>query len=108
MKRHASDIVKDTYTFAEVVQMEAAAAKAIVERGIPTGADFRCVRKQLDLRAVDVAELFRVPPETVSRRERGEAPLPLVYAFVLMELYERPLLVRARLEALASATPPQP
>lgn len=87
---------------------KAAEAKAIVECGIRTGSDVRCVRKQLDLRVVEVSELFGVRPETVSRWERGEEAMPLVYGFALMELYERPVVVRNRLEALAAAPPTQP
>lgn len=87
---------------AELARMETEAARAIVASGIRDGRQFQFVRKELDIRAVDLAKLLGVRPETISRWERGEYPVDRAAAFALGELFERPRVVRAKLEALAA------
>ena len=86
----------------EMERQYEAAASAIVARGIRDGAQFQLVRKMLQLKATDLGRLLGVRPETISRWERGESPVDRAAAFVLGELYERPRVVRAKLEALAA------
>ncbi|MBA3460439.1 MAG: helix-turn-helix domain-containing protein [Deltaproteobacteria bacterium] len=87
---------------AELARMEAEAASVMVARGIRDGRQFQFVRKELDITAVDLAKLLGVRPETISRWERGEYPVDRAAAFALGELFERPRVVRAKLEALAT------
>jgi putative zinc finger/helix-turn-helix YgiT family protein len=86
---------------AEVERQERAVADAIVERGIRTGPEFKLVRKLAGFRANEVAEMFGVRPETVSRWERDEVELPRTAAYALGELYEHPKVTRQKLEAFA-------
>jgi DNA-binding transcriptional regulator YiaG len=87
---------------AEVKRQETEAAAMIVARGIRNGKQFQFIRKMLQLKATDLAALLDVRPETISRWERGEYPVDRAAAFVLGELYDRPRVVRAKLEALAA------
>jgi len=86
---------------AELGRLEREISRAIVARGIRTGREFQFVRKELGITAVDVAAMFDVRPETVSRWERGEIDLPRLAAFVLGELFEHPQVARRKLESLA-------
>ena len=83
----------------EVGRQENMTAAALVARGIRNGTEFKFVRKVVGLKATEVAELLGVRPETVSRWERDEVEIPRSAAFTLGELYERPRVVRQRLEA---------
>src|SRR5262245_14564181 len=85
----------------ETERQERALASALVKRGIRAGREFKLVRKLARLRAVDVAAMLDVRPETVSRWERDEVVIPRAAAFVLGELYERPRDARRKLEAFA-------
>lgn len=85
----------------EVQRQERELASALVARGIRTAAEFKFVRKIAELRAVEVAEMLDVRPETVSRWERGETDIPRLAAFALGELFERPQAVRQRLAGAA-------
>lgn len=58
----------------DLARFELEVAKALAESGVASGDAFRWMRKALDLRAVDVAELFSVTPETISRWETGRVP----------------------------------
>ena len=86
----------------EVGKLEKMRAHALVQRGIRSGAEFKFVRKMAGLKATELAEIFDVRPETVSRWERGEQELPRLAAFALAELAQRPRVVRERLEAMAN------
>ncbi len=60
---------------ADVSRFELEVAKALAESGVASGEAFRWMRKALDMRAVDVAEILGVTPETISRWETGrDAP----------------------------------
>lgn len=87
---------------AELERLYSDAAAAIVKLGIRDGKQFQFIRKTIELKATELAELLGVRPETISRWERGEYPVDRAAAFVLGELYERPRVVRAKLEALAT------
>ena len=89
------------YEAGELERQERELATALVARGIRTGQEFKHVRKIAGLRANDVAEMFGVRPETVSRWERGEGELPRTAAFALGQLYEHPKITRQKLEAFA-------
>jgi len=93
--------MKDIYTLKEVEELQAAEAVEIVKRGIRTGLEFKLVRKMAGFKATEIASLLNVTAETVSRWESGASTLPLMAAFSLAELYERPVVVRRKLEALA-------
>jgi DNA-binding XRE family transcriptional regulator len=93
----------------ELGRIEKVAADEIASRGIVTGREFKFIRKAADLRAVDLAELLDVTPETVSRWEHDERPIPRLVAFTIGELYLHPKITRAKLEALATPRPkPKP
>lgn len=55
----------------DLARFELEVAKALAESGVASGDAFRWMRKALDLRAIDVAELLSVTPETISRWETG-------------------------------------
>lgn len=57
---------------ADLARFELEVAKMLAEAGVASGDAFRWMRKALDLRAVDVAEILSVPPETITRWETGE------------------------------------
>lgn len=82
-------------------RQERLAAAQLVARGIRSGVEFKFVRKLAGLRANEVADLFGVRKETVSRWERGEVEVPRIAAFALGALFEHPKLTRQRLEAFA-------
>ena len=85
----------------EVGRMERIAAQRIIDRGIRSGSEFKFVRKVAGLQANEVAEMFGVRKETVSRWERGEVEIPRTAAYTLGALFEHPKLTRQRLEAFA-------
>jgi putative zinc finger/helix-turn-helix YgiT family protein len=89
------------FTLTECGRQERLAAERMVARGIRTGRDFTFVRKVAGLRANEVAEMFGVRKETVSRWERGEVEIPRTAAYALGALYEHPKLTRQRFEAFA-------
>jgi putative zinc finger/helix-turn-helix YgiT family protein len=89
------------FDLAEMKRQERAIAKQLAMRGVRTGSEFRLVRKVAGLRAVDVAAMLDVTPETVSRWERGTVEIPRAAAYVLGDLLEHPKLARERLEAFA-------
>jgi putative zinc finger/helix-turn-helix YgiT family protein len=92
------------FDYAEAKRQRQVLVAALVERGVRTGQEFALVRKAADLRGVEVAELFGVRPETISRWEHGEAEIPRTAAFALAELYKHPKLTRQSFQALAGAT----
>jgi DNA-binding transcriptional regulator YiaG len=89
----------------EAGRQEQALAAGIIARGIRKGNEFALVRKAVGIKAIALAEMLDVRPETVSRWERGEVEIPRAVAFALGELYERPRVVRQKLEAFARACP---
>ncbi|MCX5744646.1 MAG: helix-turn-helix domain-containing protein [Proteobacteria bacterium] len=68
-------------------------------RGVRSGVEFKFLRKLAGLQANEVAALFGVRPETVSRWERGTIEFPRTAAFALGELYVHPRLTRQKLAA---------
>jgi putative zinc finger/helix-turn-helix YgiT family protein len=82
-------------------RQERLAAERLVARGIRSGVEFKFVRKLAGLQANEVADMFGVRKETVSRWERGEVEIPRTAAFALGALFEHPKLARQRLEAFA-------
>lgn len=85
----------------EYGRMERIAMQRLVARGIRSGNEFKIIRKYAGFRANEVAEMFGVRKETVSRWERGEVEIPRTAAFALGALFEHPKLTRQRLEAFA-------
>lgn len=85
----------------ECGRMERVAAQQLVDRGIRSGVEFKFVRKVAGFQANEVAEMFGVRKETVSRWERGEVEIPRTAAYTLGALFEHPKLTRQRLEAFA-------
>jgi putative zinc finger/helix-turn-helix YgiT family protein len=80
-------------------RQEKRAAEHMVARGIRSGGEFKFVRKLAGLRANEVADMFGVRKETVSRWERGQVEIPRTAAYTLGELFTHPKLARQRLEA---------
>jgi putative zinc finger/helix-turn-helix YgiT family protein len=60
---------------------ELAVSERLASLGVRTGETFKYMRKALGLRAIDLAELLGIAPETISRWENGE---PEEHAFVLL------------------------
>ena len=85
----------------EVERQERETATAIVARGIRSGKEFKLVRKVAGFRANEIADMFGIRPETVSRWERGEVDVPRTAAYALGELYEHPKITQQKLEAFA-------
>jgi putative zinc finger/helix-turn-helix YgiT family protein len=85
----------------EVAAQERATADALVERGVRNAPEFKFVRKAAGLKATELAEILGVQPKTIARWESGEVEFPRAVAFALAELYARPRVTKARLEALA-------
>ncbi len=82
-------------------RQERLAGERLVARGIRSGVEFKFVRKLAGLRANEVADMFGVRKETVSRWERGEVAIPRTAAYALGALFEHPKLTRLRLQAFA-------
>lgn len=91
------------FGYEELGRQDALIADALVARGIRTGAEFVFVRKSAGFKAVEVAELFGVRPETVWRWEHGETEIPRTAAFALAQLYKHPKVTRQSFEALAAS-----
>ena len=89
------------FDLAEMKRQERAIAKALAARGVRTGSEFKLVRKAAGLRAVDVAAMLNITPETLSRWERGTVEIPRAAAYVLGDLLAHPKLARERLDAFA-------
>lgn len=87
------------FDLAEMKRQERAIAKELAARGVRTSSEFKLVRKVAGLRAVDVAAMLDVTPETVSRWERGTVEIPRAAAYVLGDLLDHPKLARERLDA---------
>jgi putative zinc finger/helix-turn-helix YgiT family protein len=100
--RRCSSCGEQLFDYEELGRQDALAADAIVARGIRTGKEFVFVRKSADLKAVEVAELFGVRPETVWRWEHGESEIPRTAAYALGQLYRHPKLTRQQLDAFAT------
>jgi YgiT-type zinc finger domain-containing protein len=56
---------------ADLARFEREVAKTLAESGVASVEAFRWMRKALDLRAMDLAELLNVPPETITHWEAG-------------------------------------
>ena len=100
--QRCSSCGEELYSYEEIGRQDALIADALVERGVRTGAEFVFVRKSADLKAVEVAEMFGVRPETVWRWEHGETEIPRTAAYALGQLYAHPKLTRQSFEALAA------
>ena len=85
----------------EVERQEKLLAAGLVERGIRKGAEFKLVRKVAGFKAVEIAAMLDVRPETLSRWESGDQEIPRLAAFALGELFQHPRLVREKLELFA-------
>ena len=59
----------------DLARFEGAVAAALAGAGETSGEAFRWMRKALDLRAIDVAALLGVTPETISRWETGRVTI---------------------------------
>jgi putative zinc finger/helix-turn-helix YgiT family protein len=100
--RRCSACGETLFDAAEAERQEQVLVAGLVERGGRTGSEFALVRKAAGLRGVEVAELFGVRPETVSRWEHGETDIPRTAAFAIGELFRHPKLTRQSLAALAA------
>jgi DNA-binding XRE family transcriptional regulator len=88
---------------------ELAVARELVTRGAFTPESFRFLRKTLGLRAVDLAELLDVTPETISHWETGATAAPkAVWGVVAAMIGERVDDVPAVDEVLRRAATPRP
>jgi putative zinc finger/helix-turn-helix YgiT family protein len=93
----------------DVGDFETAVARQLALRSVCVGEAFKYMRKTLSLRAVDLAELFGVTPETISHWENGK---PDALAFTLLgsmvlEYIEGQESIRERLRALRNPVAPR-
>lgn len=100
--QRCSSCGEELYDYDELGRQDTLIADALVARGVRTGEEFVFVRKSTDLKAVDVAELFGVRPETVWRWEHNQTEIPRTAAYALGQLYQHPKLTRQSFESLAS------
>jgi putative zinc finger/helix-turn-helix YgiT family protein len=75
------------YDLQAMGQFEQAVAYKLAELGIAAGDSFKILRRRLELRAADVAEMLDVTPETISRWERGAVPVDKAAFLVLAAIY---------------------
>src|SRR6266545_3612241 len=66
---------EEVYEAADIERFDAAVALALAQAGAGGGEVFRLMRKVLGMRAVDLAELLGVTPETISRWETDKHPI---------------------------------
>jgi len=59
----------------DLARFDGAVAAALAGSGETSGEAFRWMRKALDLRAIDIAALLGVTPETISRWETGRVTI---------------------------------
>lgn len=91
------------FSYEEVGRHEEFMAKTYIARGIRNGDEFTYIRKLMQLKALDLAHILGVTPETVSRWEGDVIPIPRLVAFTLGELYLHPKATRAKLAVYDSA-----
>lgn len=91
-----------------IERFELKIAKALVGAP-PTGESVRFVQKAVGLKAVDLAELLGVAPETVSRWEAGRHPVDRsVHALLSLLLEDRLAGTHRTEDALRKAARPEP
>ncbi len=87
------------------VRFELLVAAELVKRGHRSGASFKFMRKALGMKATEIAEVFNVAPETVSRWENGQREVDWPEFMLLGFLVDDKLAGRtttlSRLKALA-------
>jgi putative zinc finger/helix-turn-helix YgiT family protein len=99
--RRCSSCGEELHDLREVQRQEREVAEILVRRGVRTGREFMFVRKVAGYRATEIAAMFDVRPETVSRWERGQVEVPRMAAYALGELFAHPRATRQKLDALA-------
>jgi putative zinc finger/helix-turn-helix YgiT family protein len=73
--RRCTDCGEVSFKGTDLARFETAVAVALAEAGESSGEALRWMRKALDLRAVDLAQLLGVTPETISRWETGRVTI---------------------------------
>jgi putative zinc finger/helix-turn-helix YgiT family protein len=101
---------KEAYVDGRVVQrFELAVARELANLGLHTGETFRYMRKVLGLRAVDLAQLLDVTPETISHWETGKVPINraalAALGAMIQDAIEGRTTTRDRLRALGDDRP---
>jgi DNA-binding transcriptional regulator YiaG len=93
----------------DLLEVEIEAAGVIAREGPSNGETFRFMRKALGLRAVDLAELLGVAPETLSRWENGQRPVDraawVALGAMAQERLEGRTTMLERLKALIKPSP---
>jgi DNA-binding transcriptional regulator YiaG len=70
----------------DLARLELGAAQWLTQHGIRDAKAIRFIRKAVGMRAVDLAELLDVTPETVSHWENGHTPIDVGSFTVLVDL----------------------
>jgi putative zinc finger/helix-turn-helix YgiT family protein len=96
---------EDYVSYGDLGRAEIAVAAELARRGLRSGESFRFMRKALGLKSGELAELFDLQPETVSRWEKGTQKLDprafaLLGSLVVDRLAGREELALERLRAL--------
>jgi len=101
---------EETFAASALVRAERAVARALIDSGMHSGDVVRWVRKSAGLRAVDLAELLGVAPETVSRWENDKHPIDraswATLAALATEGLDGPTAARLRAAASPAQLPP--
>ena len=100
---------EETYAGADLANIDLAIAGELASHGVATPEAFSFMRRALGMRALELARLLDVAPETVSRWEHGKLPLErgpvaLLSAMVLDRIEGRNTTLD-RLRALDEPTP---
>jgi DNA-binding transcriptional regulator YiaG len=66
---------EETYAGPDLAAFDLAVAGELASHGVATGEAFSFMRRALGMKALELAELLDVSPETVSRWEHGKLPL---------------------------------
>lgn len=73
--RRCTECGEVSFKGTDLSRFETAVAVSLAEAGVASGEAFRWMRKVLDLRAIDLAALLGVTPETISRWETGRVTI---------------------------------
>jgi putative zinc finger/helix-turn-helix YgiT family protein len=77
-----------SYAGEDLHRFELAVARKLSEMGEPSGEAFRCMRKSIGLKAIELAHLLNVTPETLSRWENGKLVVDEGAFLILGDLVE--------------------
>jgi putative zinc finger/helix-turn-helix YgiT family protein len=103
---------ESSYAGEDLRRFELAVARKLADLGEPNGEAFRLMRKSIGVKAVELAQLLNVAPETLSRWENGKLAMDEGAFLILGDLVEDHctgnLRTLQRLKALREPRAPKP